>query len=150
MECTGAAAVIRDCLGAAAPAGIVCLTGVTEPGKTFDLDIGRLNRKMVLDNDTVFGSVNANRRHYEMAAEALARADKRWLRAIDHAPRSARELERSARTAPGRHQGRHRFCPIGRHVAPHRGLRPDRRLPDGRAGRTRRLDRLAVLAALRS
>jgi threonine dehydrogenase-like Zn-dependent dehydrogenase len=79
MECTGAVAVIRDCLGAAAPAGIVCLTGVTEPGKTFDLDIGGLNRKMVLDNNTVFGSVNANHRHYEMAADALARADKRWL-----------------------------------------------------------------------
>jgi len=27
----------------------------------------------------VFGIVNANRRHYEMAADALARADKRWL-----------------------------------------------------------------------
>jgi len=79
MECTGAAPMIRDCLGAGAPGGIVCLTGVTEPGKTFDLDIGRLNRKMVLDNETVFGSVNANRRHYQMAAEALARADKRWL-----------------------------------------------------------------------
>jgi len=79
MECTGAAAVIRDCLGAGASGGIVCLTGVTEPGKTFELDIGRLNRKMVLDNETVFGSVNANRRHYQMAAEALARADRRWL-----------------------------------------------------------------------
>jgi threonine dehydrogenase-like Zn-dependent dehydrogenase len=79
MECTGAATVIRDCLGAGAPGGIVCLTGVTEPDKTFDLDIGRLNRKMVLDNETVFGSVNANRRHYQMAVEALAHADKRWL-----------------------------------------------------------------------
>ena len=79
MECTGAASVIRDCLGAGAPGGIVCLTGVTEPGKTLDLDIGRLNRKMVLDNETVFGSVNANRRHYQMAAGALAHADKRWL-----------------------------------------------------------------------
>jgi glucose 1-dehydrogenase len=27
----------------------------------------------------VFGTVNANRRHYEMAADALARTDKRWL-----------------------------------------------------------------------
>ncbi|MGZ3288549.1 MAG: hypothetical protein ACXU87_10970, partial [Xanthobacteraceae bacterium] len=79
MECTGAVAVIRACLGVAAPAGIVCLTGVTEPGKTFELDIGRLNRKMVLDNETVFGTVNANRRHYEMAADALAHADKTWL-----------------------------------------------------------------------
>lgn len=34
---------------------------------------------MVLENDVVFGSVNANRRHYELAAEALARADRAWL-----------------------------------------------------------------------
>ena len=34
---------------------------------------------MVLDNDTVFGTVNANRRHYELGGEALQRADKAWL-----------------------------------------------------------------------
>jgi len=79
MECTGAPAVIRDCLGATAPAGILCLAGVTEPGNKFELDIGRINRTLVLDNDVVFGSVNANRQHYEMAADALARADKDWL-----------------------------------------------------------------------
>ena len=79
MECTGVPAVIRDCLGATGPAGIVCLTGVTEPKKMFDLDVGAINRTMVLDNDCVFGTVNANRRHYEMAAQALARADKSWL-----------------------------------------------------------------------
>ena len=79
IECTGAAALICGCLDATAAAGIVCLTGVTEPGKVFDLDIGRLNRTIVLDNDVVFGTVNANRRHYEMAAAALARADKNWL-----------------------------------------------------------------------
>src|SRR6516165_2935633 len=79
MECTGAVALIGACLGATAAAGIVCLTGVTEPGKVFDVDIGRLNRTMVLDNDVVFGTVNAKRRHYEMAAAALVRADKRWL-----------------------------------------------------------------------
>lgn len=31
-------------------------------------DIGRLNRRIVLENDAVFGSVNANRTHNEMAA----------------------------------------------------------------------------------
>ena len=45
----------------------------------FDVDIGHLNRTMVLDNDVVFGTVNANRRHYETAAAELARADRRWL-----------------------------------------------------------------------
>lgn len=79
MECTGATAVIRACLGVTGAAGIVCLTGVTAPGKTLDLDIGGLNRTLVLDNDAVFGTVNANRRHYELAADALARADRGWL-----------------------------------------------------------------------
>ena len=79
IECTGAPAVIRDVLGRTAPDGIVCLAGVTAAGHAFEFDIGSLNRTMVLNNETVFGTVNANRRHYEMAAEALARADKRWL-----------------------------------------------------------------------
>ena len=34
---------------------------------------------MVLNNGTVFGTVNANRRHYAMAADSLARADRAWL-----------------------------------------------------------------------
>ena len=34
---------------------------------------------MVVENDVVFGSVNANRSHYEAAATALAAADLDWL-----------------------------------------------------------------------
>ncbi len=79
MECSGAPAIIGEMFGRSAPAGIVCLLGVTAPGHEFKLDIGRINRTMVLDNDAVFGAVNANRRHYELAAEALQRADKAWL-----------------------------------------------------------------------
>ena len=79
MECTGAPSVVREALGRTAPGGIVCLVGVSAPGHDLDVDIGELNRTMVLDNDTVFGSVNANRKHYEDAVDALARADKHWL-----------------------------------------------------------------------
>ena len=39
--------------------------------------------------------------------------------------------------------------PAGAHGIAHRGLRADRRLRDRRAGRPRRVDRLALLAALR-
>jgi threonine dehydrogenase-like Zn-dependent dehydrogenase len=79
MECTGAPIVVRDVLGRTASGGIVCLVGVSAPGQAFDLDIGQLNRTMVLDNDTVFGSVNANRKHYEDAVDVLRKADKTWL-----------------------------------------------------------------------
>jgi glucose 1-dehydrogenase len=37
---------------------------------------------MVLNNQVVFGSVNANRAHYESAAQALAKANKTWLRKL--------------------------------------------------------------------
>jgi glucose 1-dehydrogenase len=79
IECTGAPSIIRDILGRAAPTGIVCLTGVSNSGHALDVDMGRINRTLVLDNQVVFGSVNANRRHYELAADALAQADRKWL-----------------------------------------------------------------------
>jgi len=82
MECTGAPDVVRDALGRTASGGIICLVGVSSPGYDLDIDVGGLNRTMVLDNDTVFGSVNANRAHYEAAVEALERADKAWLASL--------------------------------------------------------------------
>ena len=41
--------------------------------------VGRLATEAVLKNLVVFGSVNANRRHYYRAAKALAAADPGWL-----------------------------------------------------------------------
>ncbi len=79
MECTGAPAVVHDAFGFTGAGGIVCLVGVSSPGHNLEVDVGKLNRTMVLDNDTVFGTVNANRGHYETAVQALLRADKSWL-----------------------------------------------------------------------
>jgi threonine dehydrogenase-like Zn-dependent dehydrogenase len=79
MECTGATAVIADVVTRTSPSGIVCLTGVSSGGHAISLDLGEVNRRMVLENDAIFGSVNANRAHYEAAAAALAQADRRWL-----------------------------------------------------------------------
>lgn len=79
LECTGAGPVIADVLGRTARNGIICLTGVSSPGRTVPVDVGALNRGWVLQNDVVFGSVNANRRHYAAGAAALAAADRSWL-----------------------------------------------------------------------
>lgn len=79
MECTGAAPVIVDAISRTAPSGITCLAGISSGQHRIDVDIGLLNRTMVLENDAVFGSVNANRGHYESAADVLARADREWL-----------------------------------------------------------------------
>jgi len=43
------------------------------------MDVGTVGRTMVLGNSVIFGSVNANRRHYEMAERALCKADRMWL-----------------------------------------------------------------------
>jgi threonine dehydrogenase-like Zn-dependent dehydrogenase len=79
LECTGASSVVIDSIARSAPDGIVCLAGVSAAGHPGNFDMGGLNRKMVLENTVVFGSVNANRRHYRDAAAALAKADKNWL-----------------------------------------------------------------------
>jgi threonine dehydrogenase-like Zn-dependent dehydrogenase len=78
IECTGAAKLIAGVLGRTAPSGVVCLLGIGGHHEV-SFDFGQLNRTMVLHNDVVFGSVNANRRHYEMAAKSLADADQTWL-----------------------------------------------------------------------
>jgi threonine dehydrogenase-like Zn-dependent dehydrogenase len=78
VECTGAAPLIAGVLAHTAPSGIICLVGIGGHHEV-SFDFGPFNRTMVLNNDVVFGSVNANRRHYELAAKSLASADSEWL-----------------------------------------------------------------------
>jgi threonine dehydrogenase-like Zn-dependent dehydrogenase len=79
IECTGAGAVVLNAINASAIGGIVCLAGIGADGHPSSLDLARLNRNLVLANEVVFGTVNANRAHYEAAAAALAKADRAWL-----------------------------------------------------------------------
>lgn len=79
IECTGAAPVIADAVTRSAPSGVVCLAGVSSGAHTIRLALGEVNNRMVLENDVVFGSVNANRTHYQLAATALAQAERGWL-----------------------------------------------------------------------
>lgn len=82
IECTGAAPVIATVIGNNARSGIVCLTGLSSGVHHIQQDFTALNKEMVLENDVIFGTVNANRAHYEMAASALAQADPAWLRRL--------------------------------------------------------------------
>jgi len=82
VEATGAAAVVFDAMRATASCGILCLTGVSPAGREVSVDAGAINREIVLENDVVLGSVNANMRHYAQAAQALERADAEWLRGL--------------------------------------------------------------------
>jgi glucose 1-dehydrogenase len=81
LECTGVAELVAGAMQHTAPGAIVCLTGVAA-SRNLSVDVGALNNELVLENDVVFGSVNANRRHFEQAVAALRDADQDWLRRL--------------------------------------------------------------------
>jgi threonine dehydrogenase-like Zn-dependent dehydrogenase len=82
VECTGVPQLVIDAIEHIGPDGVLCLTGVSAAGPTIGIDASAINRELVLENGVIFGSVNANHRHYEAAGEALRRADKGWLEGL--------------------------------------------------------------------
>ena len=81
VECTGVAELVAGAMRHTAPGAVVCLTGVAA-SRNLSVDVGALNNELVLENDVVFGSVNANRRHFEQAVSALREAGQNWLRKL--------------------------------------------------------------------
>jgi len=79
VECTGVPAVVFGAVARLAPGGVACITGMSAPGQRLDVDGGDLTRHQVQNNTVVFGSINANRRHWEQAASALGATDLGWL-----------------------------------------------------------------------
>jgi glucose 1-dehydrogenase len=79
IECTGVMPLTRAAAEIAAPGGIICLTGVGPPAVPDASAPTSLASDAVLKNLVLFGSVNANRRHYYRGAQALAQADSSWL-----------------------------------------------------------------------
>jgi glucose 1-dehydrogenase len=79
IECTGVGLVIVDSIRKVGAGGVVCLTGVGSGGPGSGLSPADVAKDLVLQNNVVLGSVNANRRHFYRAAQALAAADRGWL-----------------------------------------------------------------------
>jgi glucose 1-dehydrogenase len=100
IECTGVGKVIMDSIGAVASGGVICLTGVGTGGIIGQLHIADVAAQVVLRNNVVVGSVNANKRHWYKASEALARADRSWLAQLvtrrERPADFAKALERTA------------------------------------------------------
>jgi threonine dehydrogenase-like Zn-dependent dehydrogenase len=79
IECTGVGAVVADSVQAVASGGVICLTGVGSGAWTAGLATAEIAAQLVLKNNVIVGSVNANKRHWFKASEALSRADRSWL-----------------------------------------------------------------------
>ncbi|PZG95249.1 theronine dehydrogenase [Streptomyces sp. NTH33] len=82
IECTGAGPLVFALTKIVAPDAVVCLTGISSGRRAAEVGLDEVNRELVLENTVVFGSVNAGRRHYQQAADALARADRSWLERV--------------------------------------------------------------------
>ena len=82
IECTGLGAVGRSAAQRVVSGGIICLTGIMNVEPQFDVDATTMNRNAVLRNLVLFGTVNAGRRHWEQAVDALATADPAWLQGM--------------------------------------------------------------------
>lgn len=100
IECTGVGQVIADSIRAIGAGGIVCLTGVGSGSGTSPLPIAEVASNVVLKNNVIVGSVNANKRHWYKAREALFRADRTWLGRLvtrrEHPDNFAHALERKS------------------------------------------------------
>jgi threonine dehydrogenase-like Zn-dependent dehydrogenase len=57
----------------------VCLTGVGSGGKNENAPTGDLAADVVLRNNVILGSVNANKRHWYKANQVLVRAERSFL-----------------------------------------------------------------------
>ncbi len=82
VEATGSSAVVFAAMQILAPNGILCLLSVTG-GRTMEpVPTDQINQALVLGNNVVFGSVNANPRHYAMGIKDLVAIEKRHPQAL--------------------------------------------------------------------
>ena len=78
VEATGYSPLAFDAMDMIGPNGIVCLTGVSGGTRSLQVSADHLNLEMVLQNKVVFGTVNANRRHFESGIVHLKEIEVRW------------------------------------------------------------------------
>ena len=78
IECTGVGSVIADSVQKVNAGGIICLTGVGAGGVA-ERATADIAAAVVLKNNVIVGSVNANKRHWYRAGQNLASADRKWL-----------------------------------------------------------------------
>jgi glucose 1-dehydrogenase len=82
VEATGSARVVFDAMEILAPNGVLCLLSVTSGSGTHEEPIDRINQLLVLGNQVVFGSVNANPRHFAQGVDDFVTIERNWPGAL--------------------------------------------------------------------
>jgi threonine dehydrogenase-like Zn-dependent dehydrogenase len=83
LEATGVANLEFNLLAALGINGIYVLTGIPGGDRPLQIDGPGLMRQLVLYNQVMVGSVNASRKHFEMAVADLGKAHRSWGKALD-------------------------------------------------------------------
>jgi threonine dehydrogenase-like Zn-dependent dehydrogenase len=83
VEATGVASLEFNRLAALGDNGVYVLTGIPGGDRPISVDGAGLMRQLVLRNQVMVGSVNANRAHFQMAVDDLAAAREKWGKTID-------------------------------------------------------------------
>ncbi len=78
LEATGSSEVAFEAMAQLGTNGVLCLTGVSGGNRSIAIPADVINLQMVLGNRLAFGSVNANRRYFEMGVQHFAQAEQRW------------------------------------------------------------------------
>jgi threonine dehydrogenase-like Zn-dependent dehydrogenase len=78
LEATGSSAVAFEAMAQLGINGVLCLTGVSGGNRSIEIPADVINLQMVLGNRLAFGSVNANRRYFEMGVQHFQQAERQW------------------------------------------------------------------------
>ncbi len=78
LEATGNSTVAFEAMPQVGTNGVLCLTGVSAGNRSIEIPADVINLQMVLGNRVAFGSVNANRRYFEMGLEHFQQGQLRW------------------------------------------------------------------------
>lgn len=78
IEATGVSRVVFDAMEILGPNAVLCLLSVTGGDTMNPEPIDLINQRLVLGNQVVFGSVNANPRHFKMGVKDFVAINKKW------------------------------------------------------------------------
>jgi threonine dehydrogenase-like Zn-dependent dehydrogenase len=78
MEATGSSQVVFDAMQILSRNGVLCLVSVTGGDRENPEPIDLINQRVVLGNQVVFGSVNANARHFAAGVKDVVAIEKQW------------------------------------------------------------------------
>jgi threonine dehydrogenase-like Zn-dependent dehydrogenase len=78
LDATGSAQVAFEAMHLVGTNGVVVLTSVTDGVRSIEVPADEINRRLVLNNALVLGTVNANAADFRQGLADLGEADRRW------------------------------------------------------------------------